>query len=288
MRPSLWTVTAMAVLGGACTFTAIAVAESAPTESLRELTVCADPGNLPFSNIKLEGFENKIANLIAQEMNASPRFVWAIQRRGFLRRTLGAGQCDLLIGVPAGLPGVAVTRPYYTSTYAFVYARDRVPGLRDFDDPRLKEMRIGLHVIGAEGVNTPPARALAKRGLSGNVTGFPMWSDAEGDVPQVGKVVEAIERGDLDVAVIWGPFAGYFSRPYSDRVAVSTVLLDPRLPNVTFVYPMSLGVREGDDSLKAQVQAILDRRKQDIDAILESYGVPLVATAPGDSMPAVH
>jgi mxaJ protein len=205
-------------------------------EPQRELVVCADPNNLPFSNDKLEGFENKIAGLIAENLHASVSYTWQIQRRGFLRRTLQAGACDVVMGVPAaGLPEVSVTRPYYTSTYVFVSAKSRHLNLGSFDEPALPRLKIGLHAIGMEGTNTPPARALASRGIVGNIVGFSMWGEDGVENPQA-RVIDAVAAGEIDTAIVWGPFAGYFAKRYGDRLAVVPVAPDPRMPSLAFTF----------------------------------------------------
>lgn len=267
-----------------CTASAIAfslgVGPTLSAEQKRELAVCADPNNLPFSNQKLEGFENKIASLIAADLHATLHYTWQIQRRGFLRRTLHAGACDLIMGVPAaGLPGVAATRPYYASTYVFVSAKKRNLNLGSFDEPALPKLKIGLHAIAADGVNTPPARALASRGIVDNIVGFSMWGEDGVADPQA-KVIDAVAAGDIDTAIVWGPFGGYFAKRYPDQLAVTAVDPDPRLPTLAFTYSISLGVRQGDDGFKAELQKVLDRRRDNIQAILHDYGIPLVGGEP--------
>jgi mxaJ protein len=254
------------------------VAADAPAP--RELAVCADPANLPFSNARGEGFENRIAQLVADELGATLRYAWNMQRRSFLRRTLHAGACDLVLGAPPGLSGLATTRPYYRSTYVFVSRRDRGLDVRGFDDPRLARLTIGLHAVGAEGANTPPAMALARRALGGNVRGYAMWGDEhEEDTPA--RLIDAVARGDVDLAVVWGPFAGYYARAHLGRLAIVPAEPDPATPALPVAYGLAMGVRRGDDALRAEVQAVLDRRRTDIDAILAGYGVPLLPLWPG-------
>lgn len=248
------------------------------------LTVCADPHNLPFSNDRGEGFENQIASLLAAELQATLRYTWSEQRRGFLRRTLLADQCDVVIGVPPGLPGVSITRPYYVSSYVFVSARERNVHPDGFDDPVLRHLKIGLEAIGVEGANTPPASALARRGLAGNVVGF-SGADTENSDGRAAKMIEAVANHEIDAAILWGPFGGYFAKRYAGRLAVTSVVSDPQHPTLPFAFPISLGVRKDNDRLQSALQEVLDRRQADIRAILEEYGVPLiqspVATAPG-------
>src|SRR5918995_717015 len=143
----------------------------------RELRVCADPNNLPFSNQRGEGFENRIAELVARELGATLRYAWWAQRRGFVRNTLREDLCDLIIGVPAGYDPVLTTRPYYRSTYVFVSRRDRRLALTSLDDPRLRTLRIGVHLMGDDGANAPPAHALARRSIIANVSGYTIYGD---------------------------------------------------------------------------------------------------------------
>ena len=158
-----WLITATLVALGAATPTA---AQPAPTS--RVLRVCADPNNLPYSNERQQGFENRIAELVAREMKAELRYVWWAQRRGYIRNSLRAGLCDVFIGMPTGLDMVLVTRPYYRSTYAFVTKRSG-PRITSFDDPKLKRLRVGVQLIGDDYANAPPAEALSNRGMIRNL-----------------------------------------------------------------------------------------------------------------------
>ena len=173
----------------------------------RELRVCGDPDNLPFSNRRQQGFENKIAQLIAKELHATVRYTWMPQRRGFIRRTLTAGTCDVVMGVPGNYDMVLATRPYYRSSYVFVYPKSRHLQLRSFDDPVLRELRIGLHEVGEDGANQPPAHALARRGIVRNIVGYTMW-DVDSVANPPGKVIDAVAEGEVDAAIVWGPFGG--------------------------------------------------------------------------------
>ena len=240
----------------------------------RELRVCADPDNLPFSNQKQEGFEDRIAKLLAREMHATLRYTFKPQRRGFIRRTLKAKECDLVMGVPAGYGEVLATKPYYRSTYVFVYPADKDIHLRSFDDPALRELRIGLHAFSHAGGNTPPAHALERRGMFGNVVGFAQ-ADAgpSGTPPQ--RIVESVAAGDIDVGIVWGPFGGYFAQRQHRKLEV--VPVSPSVdPPFVFVFDIAMGVRRGEEPFKRELEAILDRKRGDIRRILEKYGVPLV------------
>jgi quinoprotein dehydrogenase-associated probable ABC transporter substrate-binding protein len=241
----------------------------------RELRVCGDPDNLPFSNRRLQGFENKIAQLIAKELHATVHYTWMPQRRGFIRRTLKAGACDLVMGVPSGYDMVLATRPYYRSSYVFVYPKSRHLQLRSFDDPVLRELRIGLHEAGEDGANQPPAHALARRGIVGNIVGYTMWDVEAVDNP-AGKVIDAVARGEVDAAIVWGPFGGYFALRQKVALEVVPVKADTRAPQLPFVYDIAMGVRPGEDAFKRELEAVLDRRRLDIQLILQQFGVPLI------------
>src|SRR5439155_8576680 len=143
----------------------------------RVLRICADPNNLPYSNAKEQGFENKIASLIADDLHARVRYTWWPQRRGFVRDTLRTGQCDCIIGVPSNFELAAATQPYYRSSYVFVSRRDRHLLIESLDDPRLRKLRIGVQMIGNDHVNSPPAHALSKRGMINNVVGYTVYGD---------------------------------------------------------------------------------------------------------------
>jgi mxaJ protein len=242
-------------------------------QSPRELRVCADPNNLPFSNRKLEGFENQIAALLARDLGAEVQYTWWAQRRGFFRNTLKAGLCDVVIGVPSSFELALTTRPYYRSTYVFVTRRDRGPAVRSFDDAVLRQVKIGVQLAGDDGANTPPAHALARRGVVQIVTGYMLYGDYTQDNPPA-RIVDAVARGDVDVAVVWGPLAGYFAR--REPVALNLTPVSPQidLPYLPFVFDISVGVRRGDSALRDEIDAVLERRQGEIDAILDRYGVP--------------
>jgi mxaJ protein len=240
----------------------------------RELRVCADPNNLPFSNERGEGFENRLAELVARELGWSVRYTWWAQRRGFIRNTLGAKTCDVVMGVPADYELVGTTRPYYRSTYVFVSRRSRGLRIRSLDDPVLRSLRIGVHLIGDDGANAPPAHALARRGLVSNVVGYSIYGNyAEPNPPA--RLVEAAADGAIDVAIVWGPFGGYFATRSSEPLDIVPVTpqFDESLP---FVYDIAMGVRREDTTLQAALDRVLARRAADVDRLLEGFGVPRV------------
>jgi mxaJ protein len=248
----------------------------------RELRVCADPNNLPFSNQKGEGLENHLAQLIAGDLKATVRYTWWPQRRGFIRNTLAADSCDVIMGIPAHAERVLTTRPYYRSSYVFVSRKDRHLDIRSFDDPRLKHLKIGVQLIGDDYNNTPPVHALSRRGIVGNLEGYSVYGDYSQANPPA-RIIDAVTSGAVDIAIAWGPLAGYFARRSGtplDLVPVSPAF-DP--PGLQFAFDISLGVRPDDRALKERLEAVLDRRRADVDSLLSEFGVPVVPGAADSS-----
>ena len=239
----------------------------------RELRVCADPNNLPFSNQRGEGLENRLAEIVARDLGARVSYTWWAQRRGFFRNTLNAGLCDLVPGMPASLELAWATRPYYRSTYVFVSRRDRRLGIRSFDDPALRSLRIGVQLIGDDYTNTPPAHALARRGITDRLVGYRVQDDYAKPNPPA-QIVDAVARGEVDIAVVWGPLAGYFAA--RQRVPLVLTPVEPKidLPFLPFVFDIAMGVRRGDTAFRASVESVLVRRRPEIDRLLAAYGVP--------------
>jgi mxaJ protein len=261
-------------LSGAILALAAAVSlQAAPPE----LRFCADPNNLPFSNERLEGFDNRIAQWIAKDLGATPKFVWWAQRRGFFRNTLQAGLCDVVVGVPFGFERALTTKPYYRSTYVFVRRADSPVDVRSFDDPALRTLRVGVQLAGDDGANTPPAHALSRRGIVQNVRGYTLYGDYAQKNPPA-RIVDAVASRDVDVAVVWGPLAGYFAKRGRARLVLTPVSPTIDLPFLPFVFEISVGVRRGQDALRDRIDESLERRAPEIRALLETYGVP---PAPG-------
>ena len=229
--------------------------------------VCADLNNLPYSNDKLEGFENKIAALFAKDLGTTATYTWWPDRRGFIRNTLRANQCDVVIGVPNGYDQVRWTTPYYRSSYAFVFVKEGKFRVRSWDDERLRHARIG--VIAA----TPPADALIKKDLMGNVAAYRLTIDYTTEYP--GKIVDDVAAGKIDLAIVWGPVAGYFAKKAAVPVEVVAVPPLEGVP-VPFTYAISMGVRKRDKDRQEQLEALLRKHETQIRTILVEYGVPLV------------
>jgi mxaJ protein len=241
----------------------------------RRLTACADPNNLPFSNKAGQGFENKLAQIIASDLHAELNYVWWAQRRGYVRNTLNEKACDLWPGIGSNVEMVATSRPYYRSTYEFVTrASANLKGLT-LDDPRLKHLKIGVQMVGNDASNTPPAHALAARGVIGNVRGYMLYGDYSAPNPPA-EIVRAVERGDVDVALVWGPLAGYFAA--QSPVPLRLEPVTPWFANNEWPmqFDISVGVQNDNDRLLKEIDGVLRRRSGDIRKLLASYHVPVV------------
>jgi quinoprotein dehydrogenase-associated probable ABC transporter substrate-binding protein len=270
----------------------------------RQLRVCADPNNLPFSNRDHEGFENALADLVAQDLGLRVTYTWWPQRRGFVRSTLESGACDVVMGMPSTSGMVTTTSPYYRSTFAFVTRRDRHLRIDNFDDPRLRNLRIGLHVVGNDYGSVPPARELATRGIIDNVRGYSIYGSYSRPNPPK-ELIDAVAKGDVDVAIAWGPLAGYFARREPVRLVVTPVaevqasagqaggsvttgaggsgsraavgVTAIPVGAIPMSFDISMGVRHGDTALRNRLEQVLSHRKVEIVRLLEDYGVPIVA-----------
>jgi quinoprotein dehydrogenase-associated probable ABC transporter substrate-binding protein len=243
--------------------------------------VCADPNNLPFSNQRGEGFENKIAELTARQLQRPLEYFWWPQRRGFLRNSIDAHRCDVVIGVPARYEALDTTASYYRSSYAFVSRRDRHLRIDSFDAPALKTLTIGIQLSGDDYNNPPAAQELAVRHLVQNVRGFPIYGDYSQSDPQR-PIVDAVAKGDIDVAVVWGPLAGYYARreampievtPISSSTSPAAHAAPPQTSK--FSFEIAMGVRHGDSALRAALDRVINVHGDAIRQILRSYGVPL-------------
>ncbi|HEY0178821.1 MAG TPA: quinoprotein dehydrogenase-associated putative ABC transporter substrate-binding protein [Dokdonella sp.] len=267
---------AAAALGVVLALASTGFAHAAAAPAPRTLRVCADPDNLPFSNRAEAGFENAIVERVAHALGARVEYTWWSQRRGFARNTLGAGVCDLWPGVASAVETMATTAPYYRSSYVFVSRRDANLDVASFDDPRLRTLRIGVQMIGNDATNTPPAHALARRGITTNVRGFMIYG-ADGRESQ-SPIVDAVADGSVDLAIVWGPAAGYYARRAKTplRLVPTPAADGPAWP---MAFDISMGVRKGDAALKAEIDAALATERPAIDRILADYGVPRATDA---------
>jgi quinoprotein dehydrogenase-associated probable ABC transporter substrate-binding protein len=250
---------------------AATAAPSADTPDTRDhaLRVCSDPDNLPFSNRKEEGFENRIAALLASDLGDSVVYTWWPQRRGFVRNTLRARECDVLIGVPGGFDPVLETKPYYRSTYYIVTRTDRKLRVASLDDPALRKLKIAVNIIGEDYTNTPPAHALGARGIP--VVGYSTFYNEE-NRPE--DIINAVANGKVDVAIVWGPLAGYWAKRAATPLNLVPLPDSVDRTGFPFTYDIAVGVRRSDKAFKARIEDALVRRHDDIAKILQEYGVP--------------
>jgi mxaJ protein len=241
------------------------------SESLR---VCADPDNLPYSNQEQQGFENKIAEVVARDLGVAVNYYWWPHQRGLLRNTVQANQCDVLVAIPKGYDPVLWTKPYFRSSYVVSSVAERKLALRSLDDQVLKKLRIGVHV------NTPGYDALARHGLADNIVSYRLFFDARDADPTVRPqhLLEDLTSGVVDVAVTWGPLAGYFAKQHPSPAIEIVALEDETVEALT--YEFSMGVKKGQSDLKSRLEGALERRAADIRKILEDYGVPLLPLKP--------
>lgn len=244
-----------------------AVAQTSEAVDRSALRVCADPANLPFSNQAGEGFENKIAELLAEELEIPVQYTWFPQSTGFVRNTLKARRCDVVIGISLGFELLQNTNPYYRSAYVMLYRAEGSPKVASLSDPTLKSARIGL-VAG-----TPPATVVALNGLMRQVRPYHLQADTRFDHPGR-KLVEDLAKGEIDVGLLWGPIAGYYAK--RQDVPLEIVPLRTDGGPVRMDYRITMGLRFNEPEWKRQLNDIIKRRKADIDAILKDYGVPLL------------
>jgi mxaJ protein len=244
----------------------------APFAHARNLRVCADPDNLPFSNRQRQGFENRIAEVVARDLHARMVYQWQRMGRGFVREFLNTDRCQLLIGVPANFKPVLTTAPYYRSSYVFVTRSDRKLKLASLNDPELHRLKIGVQVL--EEDYTPPATALARRGMQDEIVGF------ESTGKEAGSIVRAVADCQIDTAIVWGPLAGYFAKRAGQALQLTPVIPQVDPPALPFTFSISMAVRKGNIALRNQLDRVLQRRQAEIRAILSQYGVPQLELAP--------
>ena len=229
---------------------------------------CADPRNLPFSNEAGQGFENKVAELFAQKLGKSIAYTFYPDATGFIRNTLNAHRCDVVLGIAQGDDMVQPTSPYYRTSYVAAYLEDGpLKGLESLSDPRLKTAKIGV-VAG-----TPPASLLADDGLLGQIRSYALVVDTRFDSP-THEMMDDLDRGDIDIALLWGPIAGYYAKKAKNPTAVVPLVKEPGGPHM--VYRIVMGVRHSDQNWKRDLNKLISENQGEIQTILRSYGVPLL------------
>ncbi len=231
------------------------------------LRVCADPNNLPFSNQAEEGLENRIIDLLAKELGKEVRYTWFPQSVGFVRNTLRLRQCDLISGITTTSEKVQNTNPYYHSAYSIVQRESLQPPIETLSDERLRSLKLGV-VAG-----TPPADILATNGLLGNLKPYHLVADTRRDSPARDAVMD-VAAGEVDVAFVWGPIAGYFSQQVDEPLLITPLLAEDS--RVRMNYRVSMAVRFNETDWKHSVNDALAAIQPQIDEILHEYGVPLL------------
>jgi quinoprotein dehydrogenase-associated probable ABC transporter substrate-binding protein len=231
------------------------------------LRVCADPNNLPYSDQQKEGFENRIAEYIAAALGAKLEYTWFPQIIGFVRNTLQAHRCDLVIGTVAGDDSMQTTSPYYFTTYVMLYRSDKGLGFTSLKDPQLAHERLG--VVSA----TPPSDLLVRHGLMANAKPYPLTVDTRVESP-THQMVEDLMAGKIDVGLLWGPIAGYYRA--HDKLPLTLVPLADEPGAAPMKYHIAMGVRPGEPDWRRRVNALIVKEQPEITAILRDYGVPLL------------
>ncbi|HEX2528797.1 MAG TPA: substrate-binding domain-containing protein [Geminicoccus sp.] len=232
------------------------------------LRVCADPNNMPFSNEKQEGFENKIAELFARELGKEVAYTWFPQATGFVRNTLGAHKCDVIIGFPQGDEIVQNTNPYYRTVYALVFKPGNgLDEVETLSDERLKGKRIGV-VAG-----TPPSDHLVRNGLMGRARPYPLMIDTRVDSSAKAMIAD-IEAGEIDAGVLWGPMAGFFAHQTETPLQVVPLIHEQGGPRLA--YNITMGVRASDQEWKRLLNRMIRTNQQATDEILLGFDVPLL------------
>jgi quinoprotein dehydrogenase-associated probable ABC transporter substrate-binding protein len=257
---------ALAVLLGPAAF----AAEGSRVDLVNRLSlrVCADPANLPFSNDKGEGFENKIAEIVAADLKVPVEYVWFPQATGFIRNTLFAKRCDVVMGYAQGDELVLNTNHYYRSAYMLVYRPGRgLDGVDSLADPRLKDKRLGV-VAG-----TPPANVMAANGLIATAKAYPLMVDRRYESPAE-RMIADIRSGEIDAGIVWGPIAGYFAARNGEKLTVVPLVKETVGPRMA--YRITFGVRQGEDDWKRQLNVLIAKLQGRLDAVLLEYGVPLL------------
>ena len=229
---------------------------------------CGDPRNLPFSNDKGEGFENKLAELFAAKLGKKLSYTYFPQATGFVRMTLGSFRCDIIMGFPQGDDQAQVTVPYYRTTYALVFKRGS--GLEDvtaIGDPKLKDKRIGIVA------KTPPSTNMAMNGLLGHAKSYPLFIDTRAD-SSAQAMMDDLARGDIDCGILWGPMAGYYASQTNPPLVVVPLTKETTGPQMT--YRIGMAVRAADQEWKRTLNRLIMENQPEINKLLISYNIPIL------------
>ncbi len=239
------------------------------------LRVCSDPNDLPFSNMQKQGFENKLAGMVGQELQRPVDFAWWPPRARFKEKWLKANRCDLVMGTTASSDDLLTTRPYYRSSYVFVSRRDRNIQVASLRDASLKSYRIGAHIIGDDGETVPPAEEMAQHGLVNNIVGYSLYGDPLSQNPSA-DIITAVANGDVDLAVAWGPLAGYFAKSSEVPLQITPICQNSQASAIPVAFSISMGATAGNTVLRDQLNDFIQGHQKEIRALLLSYGVPLI------------
>jgi mxaJ protein len=252
------------------------IGELRRVEDPAEFKVCADPDNMPYSNVKQEGFEDKIAELLAQDLGKKLSFTYAYNRQGFLRNTLSANRCDVVMSTTSDIDSMRTSKPYYRSGHVFVYKTSSGYNIKDWDSPDLRKAVIG--VVG----QSPATRPLADHGLMGNARPYRMQRDL--NLPP-SYMIDDLVKGDIDVAILWGPIGGYYAKQSKEPLVVVPI---PEYEQSNIkgkeYWNISVGVRKKDKERMVMIQGALDRNQDKILKILDDYGIPHVSVIEGDDI----
>lgn len=252
------------------------IGELRRVEDPAEFKVCADPDNMPYSNVKQEGFEDKIAELLAQDLGKKLSFTYAYNRQGFLRNTLSANRCDVVMSTTSDIDSMRTSKPYYRSGHVFVYKTSSGYNIKDWDSPDLRKAVIG--VVG----QSPATRPLADHGLMSNARPYRMQRDL--NLPP-SYMIDDLVKGDIDVAILWGPIGGYYAKQSKEPLVVVPI---PEYEQSNIkgkeYWNISVGVRKKDKERMAMIQGALDRNQNKILKILDDYGIPHVPVIEGDDI----
>ena len=229
--------------------------------------VCSDPANLPFSNDKGEGFENKIAELLAKKLNVPLKYTWYPNSIGFLRNTLRVRRCDIVMGTVSGAELTQTTNPYYRSVYVMVTRKADNITADKIEDPALKGLKIGLNA------GAPPADIAAKNGLAANIRPYDLYVDTRVQIP--GKdMLDDLANKEIDVALLWGPIAGYYAAQHGDQLKITPLTNEPKSTRMEFYITMA--VRPGENQWKNDINNLIRENKDEIEKILRDYHVPML------------
>lgn len=243
-------------------------ADTSDLVSESRLRVCADPANMPFSNRGGEGFENELAEMLAAEMGRTVQYTWFPQATGFVRQTLSTGRCDVIIGYAQGDDFVLNTNHYYTSAYVIIVPENgKLAGIDRLSDPRMEDAKIGVTA------GSPPTTHLARLGLIDHVRAYSLVVDRRHEDPAA-QMIADLEAGEIDAAILWGPIGGYYAKQAAGALELAPLLHEEGAPRL--FYRITMGVRQGELRWKRELNSTLRRNKEQIDAILEDYGVPLL------------